>query len=204
MLADALPSAFEQSVWAPLPFKNSSIKLLGYELVPTQVVVKRLVRLSRKPIHLAEQPRPEKSALEQSVKGVLYAFVQASLKPLMGWKIDRVSAELAWANITRGNGSSSRAVANDAVVERRMAVRSMNSEGCQMGCAQSCPVHPELPFEIKADSTIAQCSDRSWRYDSGEILVARSSQLFICQSESKRTASNNTKSSEPLLSECYS
>ena len=71
LLEDELPSAFEQTVWTPSPLKNIPIKLVGDVLVPAQAVFKRFVKLSRKPIHFAEQPCPEKSALEQSVRGVL-------------------------------------------------------------------------------------------------------------------------------------
>ena len=39
--------------------------------MPAQASVKALVRLSRKPMHFAEQPLPAKSELEQSVSGVL-------------------------------------------------------------------------------------------------------------------------------------
>ena len=71
LLEDGLPSAFEQSVRVPFPARKIPIRVFGYALVPTQVVVKRFVRLSRKPMHFAEHPCPEKSALEQSERGVL-------------------------------------------------------------------------------------------------------------------------------------
>ena len=94
-LEDEPPFVFEHSVWTPSPSKNSPISVFGYALVPAQTSFKVVVRLSRKPMHFAEQPPPEKSKAEQSVRGVLYAFVQAGSKPLIGWKVVRVRAEIA-------------------------------------------------------------------------------------------------------------
>ena len=93
-------------------------------------------------------------------------------------------------------------MANNAVVERRMVARSATLQDGM--CAKLSPVL-RLAFENKDRSTIVKKFDKSWRCDSGkDMFVARSSQLFMCQSESKRTASNNTNPSKPLLSECYS
>ena len=68
---DEPPFVFGQSVWTPSPSKNSPINVFGYALVPAQTSFKEVVRLSRKPMHFAEQPPPEKSEAEQSVRGVL-------------------------------------------------------------------------------------------------------------------------------------
>lgn len=70
-LEDEPPFVFEHSVWTPSPSKNSPISVFGYALVPAQTSFKVVVRLSRKPMHFAEQPPPEKSKAEQSVRGVL-------------------------------------------------------------------------------------------------------------------------------------
>ena len=70
-LEDELPPAFEQMVWTPSLAKNKPINVLRYALVPAQSSFKLFERSSRKPMHFAEQPCPEKSELEQSVRGVL-------------------------------------------------------------------------------------------------------------------------------------
>ena len=61
----------EQSVWTPWPARNSPINVLSYAFVPAQLAIMVVCRLSRKPMHLFEQPCAVKSELEQSVRGVL-------------------------------------------------------------------------------------------------------------------------------------
>ena len=68
---------------------------------------------------------------------------------------------------------------------------------------KTCVERPQ--YRERLDGPLATCFDRWWSTRNGEeTLVTQRSRLSICQSESKRAASNSGNPSKSLLKEALS